>query len=52
MVAMTELSWQDIVDGNFPELPARTAWHEAVATVANNAKAAPQEWAWPVMKKR
>ncbi len=40
MVAVASLEWQDVIDGNFPENPARTAWREAVATVADRAKAA------------
>jgi hypothetical protein len=40
MVAVAELSWQDVIDSNFPENPARTAWREAVAAVADRAKAA------------
>ena len=40
MVAVASLEWQDVIDGNFPENPARTAWSEAVATVADRAKAA------------
>ncbi len=40
MVAVASLDWQDVIDGNFPENPARTAWREAVATVADRAKAA------------
>ena len=34
-----EVSWDNVLDGNFPESPARTAWREAVAEVADNAKA-------------
>lgn len=40
MVAVASLDWQDVIDGNFPENPARTAWREAVAAVADRAKAA------------
>ena len=38
MVAVASLEWQDVIDGNFPDNPARTAWREAVATVADRAK--------------
>jgi hypothetical protein len=34
-----EASWDDILDGTFPESPARTAWREAVAEVGDRAKA-------------
>ena len=40
MVAVASLEWQDVIDSNFPENPARTAWREAVVTVADRAKAA------------
>jgi hypothetical protein len=40
MVAVASLEWQDVINGNFPENPARTAWREAVANVAARAKAA------------
>ena len=40
MVAVAEVEWQDMVDGNFPDTPARQAFREAVATVAEQAKAA------------
>ena len=41
MVAVVEMSWQDVIDGKpFPENPARKAWREAVAEVAERAKAA------------
>jgi hypothetical protein len=35
-----EVSWDDAFSGNFPETPARTAWREAVAEIAERAKAA------------
>jgi hypothetical protein len=35
-----EMSWDQFIDGNLPETPARTAWREAVAEVAERAKAA------------
>src|SRR5512134_2189121 len=40
MVAVASLEWQDVMDGNFLDNPARTAWREAVAHVAERAKAA------------
>jgi hypothetical protein len=40
MVAVASLNWQDVIDGSFPENPARAAWRDAVATVAERAKAA------------
>ena len=40
MVAVAEVEWQDMVDGNFPDTPAGQAFREAVATVAEQAKAA------------
>ena len=40
MVAVAEMEWQDMVDGNFPDTPARQAFREAVATVADSARAA------------
>jgi hypothetical protein len=40
MVAVASLEWQDVMDSSFPENPARTAWREAVGTVADKAKAA------------
>jgi hypothetical protein len=39
-VSKVEVSWDDALSGNFPENPARTAWREAVAEVAEKAKAA------------
>src|SRR5262245_26147511 len=39
-VSKVEVSWDDALAGNFPENPARTAWREAVAEVAEKAKAA------------
>jgi hypothetical protein len=39
-VSKVEVSWDDAFSGNFPENPARTAWREAVADVAEKAKAA------------
>jgi hypothetical protein len=39
-VSKVEVSWDDAFSGNFPENPARTAWREAVAEVAEKAKAA------------
>jgi hypothetical protein len=39
MVTVASLEWQDMIDGNFPENPARPAWREAVAAVADRAKA-------------
>jgi hypothetical protein len=39
MTIVTEISWDDIVDGKaLPETPARKAWREAVAEVAAKAK--------------
>ena len=40
MVAVATLEWQDVMAGTFPDNPARTAFREAVATVAENARAA------------
>jgi hypothetical protein len=40
MVAVASLEWQDVIDGTFPDHPARTAWREAVTNVAERAKAA------------
>ena len=40
MVAVAEMEWQDVMNGTFPENPARTAFREAVATVADRARAA------------
>jgi hypothetical protein len=39
-VSKVEVSWDDAFSGNFPENPARQAWREAVAEVAERAKAA------------
>jgi hypothetical protein len=39
-VSKVEVSWDDALAGNFPETPARQAWREAVAEVAEKAKAA------------
>jgi hypothetical protein len=39
-VSKVEVSWDDALAGNFPENHARTAWREAVAAVAEKAKAA------------
>jgi hypothetical protein len=40
MAIVTEISWDDMLDGKpLPETPARTAWREAVAVVAEKAKA-------------
>jgi hypothetical protein len=39
-VSKVEVSWDDALNGNFPETPARTAWREAVAEVTSKAKAA------------
>jgi hypothetical protein len=39
-VSKVEVSWDDALAGNFPENPARTAWREAVAAVAEKSKAA------------
>jgi len=38
-VSKIEMSWDDALSGNFPESPARTAWREAVAEIAEKAKA-------------
>src|SRR5262249_2621266 len=41
MVAVIETSWQDILDGKpLPESPARTAFREAVETIADKARTA------------
>jgi hypothetical protein len=41
MVAIVEMDWQDILDGKpFPESPVRKAFREAVAEIAERAKAA------------
>ena len=40
MAIVTEISWDDMVDGKpLPETPARKAWREAVAEIAEKAKA-------------
>jgi hypothetical protein len=39
-VSKIEVSWDDAFSGNFPENPARKAWREAVAEIAERAKAA------------
>jgi hypothetical protein len=40
MAIVTEISWDDMLDGQpLPETPARTAWREAVAEIAEKAKA-------------
>jgi hypothetical protein len=40
MPIVTEISWDDICDGKpVPDNPARTAWREAIATIADKAKA-------------
>ena len=39
MVAVIETSWQDILDGKtLPDTPARQAWREAVAEIAEKAR--------------
>ena len=40
MVAVAAVEWQDMMAGQFPDTPARKAFREAVATVAERAKAA------------
>src|SRR6266851_204372 len=41
MAIVTEISWNDMFDGKpLPENPARTAWREAVAEIADKAKVA------------
>src|SRR2546430_10448585 len=41
MVAVIETSWQDILDGKpLPDSPARTAFREAVETIADKARTA------------
>lgn len=41
MTIVTEISWDDMLDGKpLPENPARVAWREAVAEIAEKAKAA------------
>src|SRR5215475_14120314 len=40
MAIVTEISWDDMLDGkHLPENPARKAWREAVAAIADKAKA-------------
>src|SRR5262249_28925451 len=40
MAIVTEISWDDMLDGKpVPEHPARTAWRDAVAEIAEKAKA-------------
>ena len=40
MAIVTEISWDDMLDGKpLPETPARQAWREAVAAIADKAKA-------------
>ena len=40
MAIVTEISWDDMLDGKaLPEHPARAAWREAVAEIAEKAKA-------------
>src|SRR2546426_2077473 len=40
MAIVTEISWDDMLDGKpLPEHPARQAWREAVAEIADKAKA-------------
>jgi hypothetical protein len=40
MAIVTEISWDDMLDGKpLPETPARKAWREAVAEIAERAKA-------------
>src|SRR5215813_14554187 len=40
MASVTEISWDDMLDGKpLPETPARKAWREAVAEIAEKAKA-------------
>ena len=39
MAIVTEISWDDMLEGKpLPENPARTAWREAVAAIAEKAK--------------
>ena len=39
MAIVTEISWDDILDGKpLLEAPARQAWREAVAEIADKAK--------------
>src|SRR5215831_4534035 len=40
MAIVSEISWDDMLDGKpLPEHPARTAWREAIAEIAEKAKA-------------
>jgi len=40
MAIVTEISWDDMLDGkSLPENPARTVWREAVAEIADKARA-------------
>ena len=40
MAIVTEISWDDMLDGKpLPETPARQAWREAVAAIADTANA-------------
>src|SRR5215831_15750674 len=40
MAIVTEISWDDMLDGKpLPETPARKAWREALAEIAEKAKA-------------
>jgi hypothetical protein len=40
MAILTEISWDDMLDGKpLPDNPARTAWREAVAEIADKARA-------------
>src|SRR5262252_8172521 len=40
MAIVTEISWDDMLDGKpVPDNPARTAWRDAVAEIAEKAKA-------------
>src|SRR6476620_11018188 len=40
MAIVTEISWDDMLDGKpLPETPARQAWRDAVAEIADKAKA-------------
>jgi hypothetical protein len=40
MAIVTEISWDDMLDGKtLPEHPARKAWREAVAEIADKARA-------------
>src|SRR5215813_6050054 len=40
MAIVTEISWDDMLDGKpLPENPTRTAWRDAVAEIADKARA-------------